>query len=183
MDFAYFHELFVKRHSKILTKAIKKQSIVITLIFAILIVLTLKNKTVAAGIMPYTSLFAILCLVMYILNRGTTVTQAMFMNCDHSMLTYRIYRTPKVILGVFKERLKTLISLNLIPALLIGGGLTLLLYLSGGVAEPIKLCHHIWIYLSHEYLFLSSLLSYVLSLQPYNVNTEMKSSTYSLVKV
>ena len=27
--FAYFHELFVKRHSKILTKAVKKQSFII----------------------------------------------------------------------------------------------------------------------------------------------------------
>ena len=34
--FAYFHELFVKRHSKILTKAVKKQSFIIIGIFAVL---------------------------------------------------------------------------------------------------------------------------------------------------
>ena len=181
--FAYFHELFVKRHSKILTKAIKKQSIVITLIFAILIVLTLKNKTVAAGInallLVYLPYFVF---VMYILNRGTTVTQAMFMNCDHSMLTYRIYRTPKVILGVFKERLKTLISLNLIPALLIGGGLTLLLYLSGGVAEPLNYVIIFVSILAMSIFFSVHYLVMYYLLQPYNVNTEMKSSTYSLVQ-
>ena len=181
--FAYFHELFVKRHSKILTKAIKKQSIVITLIFAILIVLTLKNKTVAAGInallLVYLPYFVF---VMYILNRGTTVTQAMFMNCDHSMLTYRIYRTSKVILGVFKERLKTLIFLNLIPALLIGGGLTLLLYLSGGVAEPLNYVIIFVSILAMSIFFSVHYLVMYYLLQPYNVNTEMKSSTYSLVQ-
>ena len=79
-------------------------------------IIILKNKDVAkiinASLLIYLPYFVF---VMYILNRGTTVTQAMFMNCDHSMLTYRIYRTPKVILGVFKERLKTLILINLVP--------------------------------------------------------------------
>ena len=76
--------------------------------------------------------------IMYLINRSSSVTQAMFMNCDHSMLTYRIYRTPKVILGIFKERLKTLITINLLPAFLIGGGLALLLYLSGGTDNPVN---------------------------------------------
>jgi uncharacterized membrane protein YkvI len=48
------------------------------------------------------------------------------------MLTYRIYRTPKVVLGLFKQRLKTLIKINLIPATIIALGLPLLLYLTGG---------------------------------------------------
>ena len=148
-----------------------------------MIVLTLKNKTVAEGLnallLVYLPYFVF---VMYILNRGTTVTEAMFMNCDHSMLTYRIYRTPKVILGVFKERLKTLISLNLIPALLIGGGLTLLLYLSGGVAEPLNYVIIFVSILAMSIFFSVHYLVMYYLLQPYNVNTEMKSSTYSLVQ-
>ena len=36
--FAYFHDLFVKRHRKILTRAVKKQSIVIILIFIAIII-------------------------------------------------------------------------------------------------------------------------------------------------
>ncbi len=69
---------------------------------------------------------------MYMLNRGTTLTQAMFMNCDHAMLSYRILSETKCHFGTFKERLKTLISLNLIPATVIGFTLALLLFLSGG---------------------------------------------------
>lgn len=73
--------------------------------------------------------------IMYMLNRGTTMTQAMFMNCDHSMLTYRIYRTPKVILGLFKERLKTLIVVNLLPTLIIAIALPVLLFITGGTVS------------------------------------------------
>lgn len=76
--------------------------------------------------------------IMYMINRGTVVTQAMFMNCDHSMLTYRFYRTPKVILALFKERLKTLIGINLIPALVIAIGLPLILFITGGTDNPLN---------------------------------------------
>ena len=137
--FAYFHELFVKRHKKILTEAVKKQSVVILiLIIAIIIGIKLnvefKTRTneILLVYLPY------FVFIMYLINRSSTVTAAMFMNCDYSMLTYRIYRTPKVILGIFKERLKTLITINLMPAIIIGGGLALLLYLSGGTDNPIN---------------------------------------------
>ena len=181
--FAYFHELFVKRHSKILTKAVKKQSIVIIGIFAVLTIAALKNKAISTGInallLVYLPYFVF---VMYILNRGTTVTQAMFMNCDHSMLTYRIYRTPKVILGVFKERLKTLIFINLIPAILIGAGLAFLLYITGGTTEPLNYVILFVSIISMSVFFSVHYLVMYYLLQPYNVNTEMKSSTYSLVQ-
>ena len=121
--FAYFHDLFVKRHKKILTEAVKKQSVVILVIITAMIIgITMnenfKTKTneILLVYLPY------FVFIMYLINRSSSVTQAMFMNCDHSMLTYRIYRTPKVILGIFKERLKTLITINLLPAVLIGGG-------------------------------------------------------------
>ncbi len=181
--FAYFHELFVKRHSKILTKAVKKQSFIIIGIFAVLSIIILKNKELAkiinASLLIYLPYFVF---VMYILNRGTTVTQAMFMNCDHSMLTYRIYRTPKVILGVFKERLKTLILINLVPALLIGIGLSFLLYITGGTDNNLNyIILFISIIAMSIFFSVHYLVMYYL-LQPYNANTEMKSSTYSIVQ-
>ena len=181
--FAYFHELFVKRHSKILTKAIKKQSIVIIFIFIILTIVVLTNKDIAKKVnaillvsLPY------FVFVMYMLNRGTSLTEAMFMNCDHSMLTYRIYRTPKVILGVFKERLKTLMIINLIPALLIGSGLSFLIYISGGTNETLNyIILFVSIVAMSIFFSVHYLVMYYL-LQPYNVNTEIKSSTYSLIQ-
>lgn len=181
--FAYFHELFVKRHSKILTRAIKKQSLVIVGVFLILYIIIFINPNLKQNLnnLPLTYL-PYFVFVMYILNRGTTLTQAMFMNCDHSMLTYRIYRTPKIILGVFKERLKTLISLNLIPAILIGLGLMILLFLTGGTNNNLN---YIIIFISiiamSIFFSVHYLVMYYL-LQPYNVNTEIKNSTYIVVQ-
>ena len=181
--FAYFHDLFVKRHKKILMKSAKKTAIITFLIFLGLIVgvkanseMRTKTNELLMTMLPW------FVFVMYIINRGTVVTQAMFMNCDHSMLTYRFYRTPKVILALFKERLKTLIKINLIPAIIISIGLPMLLYLTGGTDN----------YLNYIVLFISIiamsiffsihyLVMYYL-LQPYNVNIEMKSSTYSVVQ-
>ena len=181
--FVYFHDLFVKRHSKILTKAVKKQSVVILgLIIAMIIGISvndnLKSKTNEI-LMLYLPYFVF---IMYCINRSSSVTQAMFMNCDHSMLTYRVYRTPKVILGIFKERLKTLITINLLPALLIGGGLALLLYLSGGTDNPLNYAILFVSIIAMSIFFSVHYLVMYYLLQPYNVNTEMKSSTYKVVQ-
>ena len=181
--FAYFHELFVKRHRKILTTAVKKQSLVIlALIVAMIIGINVnsefkaKTNEVLLVYLPY------FVFIMYIINRSSSVTQAMFMNCDHSMLTYRIYRTPKVILGIFKERLKTLIVINLLPAFLIGGGLALLLYLSGGTDNPLNYVILFVSIISMSIFFSVHYLVMYYLLQPYNVSTEIKSSTYKVVQ-
>ncbi len=181
--FAYFHDLFVKRHKKILTEAVKKQSVVIlVIIIAMIIGITMnenfKTKTneILLVYLPY------FVFIMYLINRSSSVTQAMFMNCDHSMLTYRIYRTPKVILGIFKERLKTLITINLLPAVLIGGGLSLLLYLSGGTDNPLNYAILFISIIAMSIFFSVHYLVMYYLLQPYNVSTEMKSSTYKVVQ-
>lgn len=181
--FAYFHDLFVKRHRKILTEAVKKQSVVILVIITAMIIgitmnndFKVKTNQILLVYLPY------FVFVMYCINRSSSVTQAMFMNCDHSMLTYRIYRTPKVILGIFKERLKTLITINLLPAALIGGGLVVLLYLSGGTDNPINYVIQFVSIISMSIFFSIHYLVMYYLLQPYNVNTEMKSSTYKVVQ-
>ena len=181
--FAYFHDIFVKRHKKILTEAVKKQAVVILLIAIIVSIIAYMNKDFAGKIngmlLTYLPYFVF---IMYMLNRGTTMTQAMFMNCDHSMLTYRIYRTPKVILGLFKERLKTLIIVNLLPTLIIAIALPVLLFITGGT-DNILNYFILFISIIAMSIFFSVhyLVMYYL-LQPYNASTEMKSSTYKVVQ-
>lgn len=181
--FAFFHDLFVKRHSKILTKAVKKQSVIILVIFIAMIIGIMMNNDIKTKtneiLLVYLPYFVF---IMYCINRSSSVTQAMFMNCEHSMLTYRIYRTPKVILGIFKERLKTLITINLLPAILIGGGLALLLYLSGGTDNPINYAILFISIIAMSIFFSVHYLVMYYLLQPYNVSTEMKSSTYKVVQ-
>ena len=181
--FAYFHELFVKRHRKILTGTAKKQTIVILAIFAIVITALCFIPDFKGPInevmllsLPY------FVFIMYLINRGTAYTQALFMNCDHSMLSFRIFRTPRVILGLFKERLKTLIIINMIPAIVIAIGLPLLLFISGGTDNVLNYAVLFFSIVSMSIFFsVHNLVMYYI-LQPYNISTELKSSTYKVVQ-
>lgn len=181
--YGYFHELFVKRHRKILTKAVKKQTVILLVIFLVAFATLFFNpkahKEVNTMLMTYLPFFV---LIMYMLNRGTVYSQALFMNCDHSMLTYRIYKTPKVILGLFKERLKTLMFFNLIPALVIAIGLPLLLFITGGTDNILNYVVLFTSIISMSLFFSVHYLVMYYLLQPYTVSTEMKSSTYTVVQ-
>ena len=121
--------------------------------------------------------------IMYFINRGTVVTQAMFMNCDHSMLSYRFYRQPQAILSLFKERLKTLIKINLIPTTVIAIGLPLILLVSGGTNDPLNYLFLAITILAMSIFFSVHYLTMYYLLQPYNVNLEMKSMTYNVISL
>ena len=102
------------------------------------------------------------------------MTQAMFMNCDHSMLTYRFYRQPEAILKLFKARLKTLVKINLIPALVLACGLPFLLFVTGGTDNPLNYALLFVSILAMAVFFSVHHLVLYYLLQPYNVHMESK---------
>ena len=67
-------------------------------------------------------------------------------------------------------------------AFLIGGGLALLLYLSGGTGNPINYAIFFVSIIAMSIFFSVHYLVMYYLLQPYNVSTEMKSSTYRVVQ-
>jgi len=180
--YAYFNEIFTKRHSKILTRSAIKFAIVIFIVFLVLGIGSFYDSSARDGInnMISTSL-AYFVFIMYFINRGNVITQAMFINCDNSMLTYRFYRSSKVILSLFKERLLTVIKINMIPSIVIALGLPLLLFITGGSSNPYD-----YLLLFVSIIFLSIFFSvhhlviYYL-LQPYDINMKARSSTYSII--
>lgn len=180
---AYFHDLFVKRHKKILTQTVKIQTIIISIIFLLLIIIAIYFpelgsllNNIPLNYLPY------FVFIMYILNRGSTLTQAMFMNCDYSMLTYRFYKTPKFILNLFTKRLKTLITLNIYPALAIAISLDILLLVTGGTDNIINyLVLFISIISLSIFFSIHYLVMYYL-LQPYNINSELKNGLYKIIQ-
>lgn len=119
--------------------------------------------------------------VMYLINRGTAFTQALFMNCDHSLLSYSFYKRPAFILKLFRIRLWEIIKVNLLPASVIGLGLPLLLYCSGGTENPLDYVLLLVSILAMSIFFSVHYLVCYYLLQPYNVSAEMKSGTYKLV--
>ena len=60
------------------------------------------------------------------------------MNCDHSLLTYSFFKQPSLVLRLFRIRLRELVKVNLLPALVIGAGLAGLLFASGGTENPLN---------------------------------------------
>ncbi len=180
--YKYFNELFMKRHARLLTKSAKRISAVAALLFAAAALALHFSPAARADVnevlMTYLPYFLF---VMYLANRGRIITQAMFMNCDHSMLAFRFYRQPKALLRLFLERLKYVILINLMPAAVIGLGLPLLLYLSGGTAERLNyLVLFVSVISMSVFFSVHNMVLYYL-LQPYNVNLETKSAAYGIV--
>ena len=118
---------------------------------------------------------------MYAINRGTGFTNALFMNCDHSLLTYSFYKRPGFVLKLFQIRLREIIKVNLLPAAVIGGGLSMLLFASGGTDNPWNYAALIVSILCMSMFFSVHYLTIYYLLQPYNAGTEMKSGTYQIV--
>lgn len=180
--YKYFHELFVRRHARLLTKAAKYTALVLTCVMLLALGLCyaypLSRPVINQILLQHLTYFLF---VMYLTNRGATVTQAMFVNCDHSMLTYRFYRQPRAILSLFTQRLKYVVSVNLLPALPLALGLPALLYLSGGASSPWDYVLIAFpIFAMSVFFSIHNLVLYYL-LQPYNLEAERKSATYGVV--
>ena len=180
--FAYLNELFIKRHQKILWKSSEKITVGALAVLAVGVFAVLFFPETKEGInkillnaLPY------FVFVMYLINRGVGFTRALFVNCDHSLLTYPFYKSPSNILRLFRIRLWEITKINLLPATVIGVGLAFLLFLSGGTYNPINYVlifvtiTALSIFFSVHYLTLYYLI------QPYNTGTEIKSGTYQLV--
>ena len=182
--FAYFNDLFIKRHSKLLLKSAKRVSAASAIVLAIILLITTMNQDIKTSVnnmlLTYLPYFVF---IMYLINRGESVTRAMFMNSDHSMLTYAFFRKPEAILKLFKERLKSIILINLLPATVIGLGLPLILLLTGGTGNPLNyFVLFISIIAMSIFFSVHHLVIYYL-LQPYNINSETKNTTYTIVNI
>ncbi len=180
--FEFLNELFIKRHHKILWKATKYISAVCLCLVAVLICLIQifpEVKTEINGLLinslPY------FLFIMYAINRGMSYTQCLFVNCDHSLLTYSFYKKPKFILDLFKIRLREIIKINLLPASIIGIGLAVLLFVSGGTDNPINYAVLVVSIICLSIFFSVHNLTIYYLLQPYNAGTEIKSGMYQVI--
>ena len=177
-----FNTIFFERHKEILLRSAKWLAAISLLIIVVVGILMIASPTLQKSLNNFLlNNIAWFVIIMYFINRGAIITQAMFYNCDHSMLTFNFYRNPKVILNVFKTRLLTVSKVNLIPAVVIAIGLPILLYISGGTTNILDYIS-IPIFIIVLSIFFSSdyLLIYYL-FQPYDKNMKMKSITYSII--
>ncbi len=180
--FEYLNELFIKRHRKILWSSAKKISVVAAVIFAGLLVLLAAMPEEKAEVNELVMVFLpYFVFIMYVMNRGTGFTRALFVNCDHSLLTYSFYKQPKMILKLFRIRLWEIIKVNLLPAGVVGGGLALLLFVSGGTDNPLNYVIIIVSVVCMSIFFSVHYLTLYYLLQPYNAGTEIKNGMYQII--
>lgn len=182
--FEFLNELFIKRHRKILWKStIRIASICAFLVCGILLLMIFLPESKAEinqMVMTWLPYFAF---IMYLINRGTGFTKALFMNCDHSLLTYSFYKQPGFVLRLFQIRLREITKINAVPALVIGVGLCLILYASGGADNPLNYVVLLVSILAMSVFFSIHYLTIYYLLQPYTAGTEMKSGTYRIIMI
>lgn len=180
--FEYLNELFIKRHQRILWRAAEKIAFVcLILVLAALIALSLYPEVKAVVNELTMQFLPYFVFILYAINRGTGFTQALFINCDNSLLTYSFYKKPGQILKLFRIRLREIIKINLLPAFVIGAGLAVLLFASGGTDNPVNYAVLVVSVLCMSVFFSVHYLMIYYLLQPYTAGAEMKSGTYKIV--
>lgn len=177
-----FNTIFFERHKEILLRSARKYSFVLIIIYLILSYIMIRysnyNKSIAELIHYKLAIFII---IMFFINRGAIITQAMFFNCDHAMLRYNFFREPKVILELFKKRLLTVTKVNLLPAFVIGIGNTLLLLISTNNYSVLTFITTFLFIISLSIFFSVHYLVLYYLLQPFDKNMEVKKASYSFV--
>ena len=179
--FEYLNDLFIKRHRKLLWRATWSISGVCgASVLAGAVVLLLfpgiqsDVREVILHTLPFWSF------ILYFINRGTGFTRALFINCDHSLLTYSFYKQPKTVLKLFQIRLREITKINAVPAMILGLGLDGLLLISGG-GTWIEYLVILVTLLSMSLFFSIHYLTLYYLLQPFNAGTEIKSGTYQFI--
>ena len=182
--FEYLNELFIRRHKKILWRSAKRIALAelaaaagCLIAFRFVPEFRAETNEVLVTSLPY------FVFIMYFLNRGTGFTTALFMNCDHSLLTYPFYKQPKFILRLFQIRLREIVKVNLLPGAVMGAALALLLFASGGADSPLDYGILFVSVVSMSIFFSVHYLTLYYLLQPYNAGTELKSGTYKVITV
>lgn len=175
----FFNTIFFERHKQILLRSAKKYSIILAGIYIVIVYLLLTKDNyynlVTNFFINRLGWFAI---IMFIVNRGAIITQAMFFNCDHAMLRYNFYRERKSLLGLFKRRLVTVTKVNLLPALVIGIGNTILLLLTNNSIMTALIIFLFIISLSIAFSVHYLVIYYLF--QPFNKEMEVKKASYSI---
>lgn len=182
--YEYLNALFFQRHKRLFYRPMRRRIIGIIgafLLFDAALLYFGKELIIGDWNQPFLLLPAVL-FPMYFTSIGERVTRAMFYNCDSSLLHYGYYRQPNVILQNFKIRLKKIVLMNGLLALLmvLGYGSVLLLVWN----ETFVLWEHllfvacifgISIFFSIHHLFLYYIL------QPYTGELEMKSPMFAII--
>jgi len=138
--FEYLNELFIKRHKKILWNSTKKISYVCR--FSCHCCTGRRLSATRSKICHQRNrddLASVFC-VYHVRHQPwhKLYTGAFYELRIYSLLTYSFYKQPSFILRLFQIRLREIMKINAVPALVIGIGLALILFATGGTDNPLN---------------------------------------------
>ncbi len=132
----YLNEVFFRRHKKLFYKPAVRTTVILAIVMIALLLLCFIDEDVRFNI--NTMLLnrpCVFLILMYFINRGKNAIDIFFFNCDHSLLKYRFYKQPKLLLDLFRKRCMTITKLNLLPSSILMVCTPLLLWASGGTNQ------------------------------------------------
>lgn len=109
-------------------------------------------------------------------------TQAMFINCDNSLMTFSFLKKPDQIIKLFDIRLKQLIKINIFPAVTCGLLGNLCLFYTGGQDYPLHYLVNILICVLISIVFPVVWLSMYYLFQPFTTSVNVKGGVYRVVQ-
>ena len=182
--FEYFNELFIKRHKKLLWQSAIRQTAVIAgfTVMAHVVFLIIGDGRDMLG-QVFSNMIPYFTYILYVLSKGQTFTRALFMNCDHSMLTFSFYKKRENVLKLFVIRLREIVKVNLPTGIVIGLAIASFIYVPGSREKLIECLLIVVITTVLSVIFSIHHLAIYYLLQPYNVNTEVKNAYYYVVTI
>ena len=110
-------------------------------------------------------------------------TQAMYINCDNSLMTFSFFKQREKIIRLFDIRLKQLIKIHLAPAIVCGLSADLILFYTGGQDYPFQyiLTVLVCIFMSISYSVIWLSMYYLF--QPFTTTVNVKSGVYNAVRI
>ena len=110
-------------------------------------------------------------------------TQAMYINCDNSLMTFSFFKQRDKIIKLFDIRLKQLIKINIIPALAFALAANLILFYTGGQDYPFQYLATFVVASSLSIIYSTIWLSLYYLFQPYTTSVNVKGGMYKVVSV
>ena len=174
---AFLNQLFIRRHRRILWTASFRYALFCLAVAVVAVTMFLAHPDDSpdpVNFLPWS------LLVLYFVNRGRVFTQTLYLNCDHSLLTYAVYKQPDRILELFRLRLWEITKINLLPTTVLALGMVMLM----AVWNPARPAYeYVLAFLTIEiigvFLSLHYLAMYYL-LQPYTTEARITSIPYQI---
>ena len=188
--FVLLNNAFFSRHKKLWRKRLWITNLVFVAIIIVLIGLYFFGNTFNIDIGSIIEEkdqaingIGVFLILVYYLNFGETLTNALFYNCDSSLLGYRMYNTGRNVLLNFLQRLKHFIRLHLVQTILFALTITIGLLTFELINDYSTLAFvFIAFFFGGIFFCIHSLVIYYL-LQPYNVDLKMTGISYSVVNI